>query len=149
MRMRPYQKVLVCFTGVLVLLWAAHALVVKSVCTTETRMKTSLPAADIEVVYLSCDTIAKQDSIDVYVLKAGTNKQSLLIRWLYKKTLVFRYDPAVEDGPLPVIRASGRDRIVIEVPRVSSVLVKAKSWRNVSIDYEIGKTDYPEMDVHR
>jgi hypothetical protein len=64
-RMRPYQKVLVCFTGVLVLLWAAHAVVVKSVCTTETRMKTSLPAADIEVVYLSCDTIAKQDSIDV------------------------------------------------------------------------------------
>jgi hypothetical protein len=50
---------------------------------------------------------------------------------------------------LPVIRASGRDRIVIAVPRVSSVLVKAKSWRNVSIEYEIGKTDYPEMDAHR
>lgn len=149
MRMRPYQKVLVGFTGVLVLLWAAHAVVVKSVCATETRMKTSFPVADIEVVYLSCDTIAKQDSIDVYFLKAGTNKQSPLIRWLYKKTLVFRYDPAVEDGPLPVIRASGRDRIVIAVPRVSSVLLKAKSWRNVSIDYEIGKTDYPEMDAHR
>jgi len=145
--MRPYQKVLIFFTGILVLLWAARAVVVKSSCTSETKMKTSLPGEDVEVVYLSCDTLAKQDTIDVYLMKAGANKQSSLIRWLYKKTLVFQYDPALEDGPLPVIRVSGRNRIVIAVPKVSSVLVKTRNWRNVSIDYEIGKTDYPETDV--
>jgi hypothetical protein len=145
--MRPYQKVLICFTGILVLLWAAHTVVVKIGCTTETKMKMSLPGEDVEVVYLSCDTLAKQDTIDVYVMNAGANKQPSWIRWLYKKTLVFRYDPALEDGPLPAIRASGRNRIVIAVPEVSSVLVKARNWRDVSIDYEIGKTDYPEMNV--
>jgi hypothetical protein len=145
--MRLYQKILICFTGILVLLWAAHIVLVKSSCTAETKMKTSLPGEDVEVVYLSCDTLAKQDTIDVYFMKAGANKQPSLIRWLYKKTLVFRYEPALEDGPLPVIRASGRNRIVIAVPRVSSILVKFRNWRNVSIDYEIGKTEYPEMDV--
>lgn len=147
--MRFYKKVLIGSGAVLVLLWAAHAFVPTLTCASETMMRTSLPGEDVEVVYLSCDTLAKQDTIDVYLMKTGANNQPRLIRWLYKKTLVFRYDPASDDGPLPTIRASGPNRIVIAVPRVSSVSLERHDWRNVSVDYEIGHTDYPETDAPR
>jgi hypothetical protein len=140
--MKMYRKILICTVSALTLLWVVHAALVSSSCIAETKMRASFPGEDVEIVYLSCDTLAKQDTIDVYFLKAGANKQPSWIRWLYKKTLVFRYDPAFDDGPLPVFRASGPDRVLIAVPRVSSVLVKTKKWGNVSLDYEIGQTDY-------
>jgi hypothetical protein len=141
--MRPYKKLLICAGAVVVLLWAAHAFILSRTCLSETRMKTSLPGEDVEVVYLSCDTLAKQDTIDVYLMSPGANNQPPLIRWFYKKALVFRYDPWSYDEPLPLIRATGPSGIVISVPRVSSVFWKNEKWKNVSIHYEIGQTEYP------
>jgi hypothetical protein len=142
--MKPYKKILICIVSALALLWVAYAAIVNSSCIAETKMRASFPGEDVEVVYLSCDTLAKQDTIDVYFLKAGANKQPSWIRWLYRKTLVFRYDPAFEDGPLPVFRASGPDWVLIAVPRVSSVLVRTEKWGDVSLDYKIGQIDYAE-----
>ncbi len=104
--------------------------------------KDSLKKLDVELIYTSCDTLAKDESISVYLLKAGANKRPAPLRWLSEKTLVFQYDPALVDGPLPLIRETSDGAISISVPRVSSVLLQERTWENKPIRYQIGQIDY-------
>jgi hypothetical protein len=107
---------------------------------TETKMKvTNLSSGDFEVTYTNSDSLAKEEFVSVYVSKSG---QSFFTKWIPRKTLLFRYDPAMSNSPLPSISASGSNRILISIPRVSSVIFQTRSWGNVSVDYEIGHVDY-------
>jgi len=115
-----------------------------STCMTESKVRiTNLSGGDFEITDTDCDFLAKEEFVSVYVSRARTNGGSLLAKWFRGKTLLFRYDPAMLDSPLPVIRASGSNRILISIPRVSSVMFQSKKWNNVSIDYEIEQVDFP------
>jgi hypothetical protein len=104
---------------------------------------TNLSGGDFEITYTNCDTLAKEEFVSVYVSKAGGNKTSLFARWLNKRTLLFQYDPGMWNSPLPLVRASGQNRILISIPKVSSVIFQSRSWENFPVDYEIGHIDYP------
>ena len=126
-------------------LWVAHRFVVNFGCETQTMAMSSLPAADVEVVYMNCDTLAKTESIDVYLMRPGGNRWPAMLRWIYGRTLVFRYDPAGingPDGPKPEVTEESAG-IHVTIPHVSSVQVEKDGWENKSIGYRIGKIDYP------
>ena len=113
-----------------------------SACTEETLRKETLKNEDVEVIYTSCDTLAKDESISVYLLKSGSNNRSGPMRWLNRKTLVFKYDPAMVDAPLPVVQEGNDGAISISVARVSSVMVQGQTWKEQPVHYEIGQIDY-------
>lgn len=109
-------------------------------CSSETRMTLpDISGGEFEVIYTNCDTVAKDESISVYV-----SARSWVAKLLAKKTLLFRYDPAISNSPLPSIKPSGQNRILISIPRVSSISFQSRKWGAIEVDYEIGKIDYPE-----
>ncbi len=135
--------------GVLLLLGVAYVLLASVglvpapfTCMTETRARvTNLADGDFEITHTDCDTLAKEEFVSVWVAKA--KRGSWFAGLFPTRTLLFRYDPAMLDSPLPSIRAAGPHRIVISIPRVSSVMFQSRSWGDVSIDYEIEQVDYP------
>jgi hypothetical protein len=82
----------------------------------------------------------------IYVSKTEERGGSLFGRLFSRKTLVFRYDPAM-NSPLPLITASGPNTVLISISRISSIMFQSKSWDNVTIDYVIGQVDYPRTDA--
>ena len=112
-------------------------------CLVENRMTIpNVSGVKFEVSYANCDEIAKQEAISIYASSAD-EKDSAVFRLWHRRTLLFRYDPWTADGPLPTIRAAGSNRILISVPKVSSVFFRTDKWRNMKIDYEIGQIAYP------
>lgn len=108
-------------------------------CSSETKTTLKdISGGDFEIVYTSCDTLAKDESVSVYV-----SSRSWVSRLFYKETLLFRYDPAMSNDPLPSITASSQNRILISIPQVSSIDVQRRNWGIVSIDYQIGKIFNP------
>src|SRR5579863_3055944 len=140
------RKVLVCCVGIVMTLGSLYAIMVatgrvtwRGACATETIITIpNLSGMEFEVTYTNCDTLAKEEAISVYVSTAAANRESLLSRWSNRKTILFRYDPGGSDIAPPSIKAAGKDRVLISIPEVSSVLLENRKWRNVSIDYEIG-----------
>ena len=99
--------------------------------------------AGFYVEYVNCDTLAKDESVSVFITNAWEVKSGIA-KPAGDKTLIFRYDPGGRvDVPSPLIQASGSDQILISVPEVSSVSFESKKWRNISIDYRIGQIAYP------
>jgi len=114
-------------------------------CVTETATTTlpNLSGTEFEVTYTYCDTIAKEEAISVYLSPAAGKGESWIRRWLRPKSLVFRYDPWNPDTPLPSLEATGNDKILISVPKVSSVFFQSRKWRNGTIDYKLGYLEHP------
>jgi hypothetical protein len=113
------------------------------VCISEDRTTISnLSGMEFKIVYTNCDTLTKEEDISVYVSRAANNRKSLLSRWSNRHTLLFRYDPGNYDSALPSIRASDGDKILISIPRVSSVSLQRGKWQNVSVDYKIGYIEF-------
>jgi hypothetical protein len=108
---------------------------------TEVRLH-NIGGDDYEVTYTSSDTLAKNEWISVYVSKTRSGVDSLVPDWLQKKTLLFRYDPAISIDP-PAIEEVGPHVIRISISRVSSIFYKRGSWDDLSIEYQIGSVDYP------
>ena len=107
--------------------------------------KTTLRGADVEIVYMNCDTLAKTESIDVYLMKPGGNKWPKMLGWLHGRTLAFRYDPAGTEGPdapKPSV-TEGPNGLLISVAHLSSVQVKTDKWSDIPITYRIARQDYP------
>ena len=74
--------------------------------------------------------------------QAGLSLNELLtISGTYARVNSF-YDPGRPGDP-PVIGTQGKDRIEISIPEVSFILLRRQKWRNVFIDYNIGRIDYP------
>lgn len=135
-----------CSVGVILVLVVLRLLASDNVipnsaeCISETRE--TLPnvlGGDFEIVYTNCDTLAKEEWISVYV-----TSRSWIRRLLAGKTLLFRYDPGSWNSPLPAINVSGQNRLLVSIARVSSFSFQKKKWQGVSVDYQIGRIDYPE-----
>lgn len=141
-----FRKVMLCVVCGLVLLVIVirnHAIIqIKPntlACFSETKTTLKdMSGGDFEIVYTTCDSLAKDESISVYV-----SSRSWISRLFYKETLLFRYDPAMSNDPLPSITASSQNRILISIPQVSSIDVQRRNWGIVSIDYQIGKIFNP------
>jgi hypothetical protein len=112
-------------------------------CVSE-RMKTmpNLSGAKVEIVYANCDTLAKDEAISVYFSRAAEKEHTWYERWFNQRTLVFRYDPGRPSGP-PSMESLSKDRIVISIPEVSSVAFQTRTWKNVSVGYDIRHIQYP------
>jgi hypothetical protein len=96
---------------------------------------------DFEVEYSNCDTIAKDEAIWVFAIRAEDDNS----RWrrpLARRRLVFHYDPGRWDNPPPTIKATGNNRVLITVPEVSSIDEKNTMVGDTDVDYEIGRIDY-------
>jgi hypothetical protein len=117
---------------------------IRNACQAEERLKIEDPAGFIfEVVDESCDTLAKDESISVYAKKAVSNGVWGFASWRNQRTLLFRYDPGRPDNPLPSIKLPSQTTILISIPEVSSIVYQNRKWENMSVNYEIGKVDYP------
>jgi hypothetical protein len=145
-------KVLVYCAGIAVALGAVYLILVATGTIhlpgaryTEERMTLpNLSGMEFKIIYTSRARLFVTDyAINVYVRRAAVKDESLFARWSNRQSLLFRYDPWNYDSPLPTIQASGNDRILISIPRVSQVLFQSRKWRNVTIDYDIGHINYP------
>jgi hypothetical protein len=94
----------------------------------------------VEVVYTNCDTLAKDESISVYL---RAKRESWVAKWWNHRALVFRYDSGRSDNPLPSITRPSDSTILISIPEVSSVTHQSRNWENISIAYNLGRVDYP------
>jgi hypothetical protein len=104
-------------------------------CITETRKKIpNLSGFDFEITETDCSTLGEDASISVFVSKAGDNTKALL----------FKYGPAVDDL-LPSLVVHNESNLSISIPIVSDVRFQEHRWRNMSIDYNIGHIDYPDL----
>ena len=143
------KPVLVCGAVVLLLLGAGYAIlratgiVSPGACVSEDRgMVPNLFGAKLEVVYTNCDTLAKDESIRVYVSRATVKGESWFARKFNRRELILDYDPGTDERP-PVIAASGDHRILISVPSASQVFAQRRGWRNVAIDYKFDRIVRP------
>ena len=134
-----------------VILWGAWRVVLRftglgdrDACISE-QLETipNLAGAKVEVVYTNCDTIAKQEDVSVYFSPVTVKEKSWFAKWTNHRTLIFRYDPGRPDNPLPSITRSSQSTILISIPDVSSISYQNRKWENMSVNYEIGRVDYP------
>jgi hypothetical protein len=112
-------------------------------CTSESRGGLSnVSGWDLEIEYTACDLLAKDEAISVYAsLHRPDGSQR---RWFRKRTLIFRYDPAGPDELLPGFESAGPDGILISVPAVSSISVQQHILGNTTVNYHVGRIDYPD-----
>jgi hypothetical protein len=146
------KKVFVYCAGVAVVLGAAYVILVATGTiylpgaryTEEMMTIPNLSGMEFKIIYTSRAKLFVTDyAISVYVRRAAVKGESLLARWSNRQTLLFRYDPERYESPLPSIKASGNDGILISIPDISSVLIQSRKWQNVTVDYNIGHIDYP------
>jgi hypothetical protein len=114
-------------------------------CRTEQVKVQEISGIRFELEYENCDTFAKDEGISVYAEKKGSRSER---PWFLpdrgdQRTLLFRYDPGRPDNPLPSITRLSESAVVISIPEVSSILYQNRRWGNMSINYEIGRVDYP------
>jgi hypothetical protein len=113
-------------------------------CGTEEKLKVEeLPGLKFEVTYLSCDVLAKDEAIRVYAETTAPDRAWFFPGWRNQRTLLFSYDPENESGPLPTITRQSPSTILISVPEVSSISYQSRKWAKMSIDYSIGRVEYP------
>jgi hypothetical protein len=113
-------------------------------CQAEERLKIDDPAGfRFEVEYKSCDTLAKEEFISVYATKVPSKTARLFSKWRDQRTLLFRYDPGRWDNPLPSITRPSQSEILISIPEVSSIGYQNREWEKMSVNYAIGRVDYP------
>jgi hypothetical protein len=102
-------------------------------CLIETRQRiTGVSGLNFEIKEFDCDTIAKEGWISVYATRAGRSD----------KVLVFEYVNGAMD-PLPRITSVDPQMVRISLPSVSSIHLRRRIWDGVTIEYDIGKIDYP------
>ena len=113
-------------------------------CTTEERLKIeNLSGVSFEVVDTACDTLAKEEAIEIYARRAHPKGIRIFSGLWDRRTLLFRYDPGNPDTPLPSITRPSQSTILISIPDVASVLEQKHEWSNMSVKYDIGRVDYP------
>ncbi|MGO9095804.1 MAG: hypothetical protein ACLQGV_11320 [Bryobacteraceae bacterium] len=110
----------------------------------ELKQVPNLSGMRFEVVYENCDTLVKTEDVAVYVSRASAPGESLFAKWSNRRALVFGYDPGYPADP-PSISAPSKDRILISIPVVSSIRLRRQKWKNVSIEYEVGRVIYDDI----
>ena len=104
----------------------------------ELGTKQNLYGATFEVVDTNCDTLIKNEAIRVYISRPRVGQSSWFSKWRNHRELIFDYDPDSNDRP-PVIEASGNNRVLISVSKVSHVFVQRRTWEEIFFDYRIGR----------
>lgn len=105
-------------------------------CITKSRKTISDPSGyDFEITDTYCSAIAHTATAYIYGWKRGERE----------RTLLFEYDP-VEIAGLPTVQLSA-DKIVITVPKVSSIFARRQTWRGMQIDYNVGRVIYPTKET--
>jgi hypothetical protein len=113
-------------------------------CHTERKLKIEDPSGFIfEVEDTTCHTLASDENVRVYVRKATPTGTWAFLDRRTHRTLLFRYDPGRWDNPLPTITRPSQSTILISIPEVSSIVEQSRTWENMSVDYHIGRVDYP------
>jgi hypothetical protein len=113
-------------------------------CGSEETLKVEeLSGLRFEVTHLSCDTLAKDEAIRVYVKDTALDGGWFFSKWRNQRTLLFRYDPGRWDNPLPSIARPTQSTILISVPEISSIDYQNRKWANMSVNYQIGRVDFP------
>lgn len=140
---RTAKIALVSAIGVVLIVGAGYGflrftgLIPSDACVTEdVKSIADLSGMKFTIEYTNCDAFVKDEAVSVYVAQAERVGDSWFAKWANRRTLVFRYDPGSKN-PLPSVQAIGKDRILISVPEVSSVIRQRRKWRSVSIDYKI------------
>lgn len=132
-------------------LWGAWRAVLRftglndpNACISE-QLKTipDLSGTKVDIVYTNCDTLAKQEDVSVYFSPAAVKRKSWFAKWTNRRTLVFRYDPGRPDNPLPLITHPSQSTILISLPEVSSISYQNRKWTDMSVNYDVGRVDYP------
>ncbi|HWE85275.1 MAG TPA: hypothetical protein VG267_10050 [Terracidiphilus sp.] len=114
-----------------------------SSCITETEASLSNVAGwDFEVEDTNCDTLAKDEAVRVFAIRSDANLSSLT-RLLARRRLVFQYDPWNQDELVPSITATGKNNILISIPRVSYIYKKNSLIGRTAVAYDIKKVEYP------
>jgi len=104
-----------------------------SACFTQVRHRISnLSGLDFEISETMCHTLVVDDAISVFASHPDGRERILL----------FKYDPG-GDVPLPVITSAPPRKIKISVPWISSIQVRRQTWDDLTIEYDIGRIDYP------
>jgi hypothetical protein len=92
----------------------------------------SLSSFDFEISETICHTLVVDDAISIFASGPGRRE----------KVLLFKYDPG-GDVPLPRITSVDPQTVLISVPWISSIQVRRRTWDGMTIEYDIGKIDYP------
>jgi len=123
---------------------AMRSVLFRMACITEDRLKIeNLSGVSFEIIYTSCDTLAKEENISVFARKTDPMGAGIFSRWRNKRTLLFSYDPSKPDGPLPSITRPSQSTILISIPEVSSILDQTHEWANITVNYDIGRVYNP------
>lgn len=88
---------------------------------------------------VSCDTLAKDETVRVYALTPHSWFDGVGDRG----NLLFEYDPGGPQKDLPQITAVSGGTLTISIPWVSSIYYKADQWNGRMIRYQIRRVDYP------
>lgn len=114
-----------------------------SSCITESEAQISNVAGwDFEVEDTNCDTLVKDEAIRVFAVRSGADR-SKWTRFLARRRLVFQYDPGNQEALVPAISTTGKNRILISIPRVSSIYEKNELVGATEVAYDIKRIDYP------
>ena len=102
-------------------------------CITNSQQSIGLSGYTFLITETNCDTLAKTDSVSVFVSKAGESKRDL----------IFEYDPS-ERGPIPKFVVDRQGNISVSIPAVSTIFVHKRNWNGQTIAYDVGKEYDPE-----
>lgn len=151
MTSKPVKRLVVTLGTILLMLGAGYVLLLAigfmdpNACISETKGAIpDLSGARFEIIYTNCDTLAKDEAISVFISRSAVSRDSWFAKLRSRRSLVFRYDPGRPDNPLPHITNPSKSAILISVPEVSSIFYQNQRWQGLSIDYAIGKVDYPK-----
>ena len=93
------------------------------------------------MVETDSDTLAKEQFVSVYVYDSGS-RSNWLKRLVHPRVLLFRYDPWNWDEPMPTIESDRPGHIRISIPRVSSVVLQKRRFKQIDVEYAIGSVEY-------
>ena len=91
---------------------------------------------DFAVIETDCATLGSNPTTRVFVSRHGRSK----------KTLLLEYDSARWDI-LPVITATGPNTVLISISAISTLFFYRDGLKGLSVQYDIGKIDYPVDNV--
>jgi hypothetical protein len=113
-------------------------------CETEELSKIEEPSGlTFEFEDTTCNTFGSDEQIRVYARKTTPKGTRAFLDWRHPRTLLFRYDPGSSDDSLPSITRPSQSSILISIPRVSSIVYQNREWEGMSINYDVGRVDYP------
>lgn len=143
-RKTKYILGVVAFGAICALSMAIRFAFTRMACQTEQRLKIEGASGyTFEVEDTTCTTLGTDEAISVYARKAVPRGTWGFSGWRNQRTLLFRYDPGRPDNPLPLITHPSQTTILISIPEVSSIVFQNQKWENMSVNYEIGRVEYP------